>query len=293
MVEPGTPGSNTSDLSLPASERAFGGGEPTTSAAATEEAAAEESKKDSRGLLMKAFDVPEDAGWRIFGWIQNSYTGNTNGFGNGFNFGVNPNFKANSWMGNQYYLIFEKPLKQDDTVNFGFRIDNLFGNDWQFNYMQGLFNGAFRPGQFTGYDMAQLYGEVHLPVPHQGRPRRQGRPVVHAGRLRSGAGDRPTTPLGSLHVQLRPTVHPRGRGDHAPRHRQDQPVQRHDQRLGPLDRPAISSGVTSAASPGPPRTRRPAWPSPTSGARTSSPASCPETSRSIRPATSTSRRSPA
>ncbi len=84
MVEPGTPGSNTSDLSLPASERAFGGGEPTTSAAATEEAAAEETKKDTRGLLMKAFDVPEDAGWRIFGWIQNSFTGNANGRGNGF-----------------------------------------------------------------------------------------------------------------------------------------------------------------------------------------------------------------
>ena len=63
---------------------------------------------------MKALDVPEDAGWRIFGWIQNSYTGNMNGRGNGFNFGVNPNFKANEWMGNQYYLIFEKPLKQDD-----------------------------------------------------------------------------------------------------------------------------------------------------------------------------------
>ena len=83
MVEPGAPGSNTSDLSLPASEKAFGGGEPTTSAAAAEEAAAEEEKKDSRGLLMKSFDVPEDAGWRIFGWIQNSYTGNANGFGNG------------------------------------------------------------------------------------------------------------------------------------------------------------------------------------------------------------------
>jgi hypothetical protein len=163
-VEPGEPGSNTSDLSLPASERAFGGGEPTTSAAAAEGATAEAAKKDSRGLLMKALDVPEDAGWRIFGWIENSFTGNANGYGNGQNFGVNPNFKANQWMGNQYYLIFEKPLKQDDTVNWGFRMDNLFGNDWQFNYMQGFLNGVFRPGQFTGYDIAQFYGELHLPV---------------------------------------------------------------------------------------------------------------------------------
>ena len=139
-AEPGTPGSNTSDLSLPASERAFGGGEPTTSAAAAEEAAAEGEKKDARGLLMKALGVPEDAGWKVYGWIQNSYTGNTNGIpANGFNFGVNPNFLANRWMGNQYYLIFEKPLEQNDEINFGFRVDNLFGNDWQFNHMHGLF----------------------------------------------------------------------------------------------------------------------------------------------------------
>ena len=29
--------------------------------------------------------------------------------------------------------------------------------------MQGFLNGVFKPGQFTGYDMAQFYGEVHLP----------------------------------------------------------------------------------------------------------------------------------
>ena len=42
-------------------------------------------------------------------------------------------------MGNQYYLIFENPLEQNDEINFGFRVDNLFGNDWQFNHMHGLF----------------------------------------------------------------------------------------------------------------------------------------------------------
>jgi hypothetical protein len=164
QAEPGTPGANTSDLSTPASERANGRGEPTTAIAEGESAKEEEAKKDTRGLLMKTLDVPDDAGWRVFGWIQNSFTGNANGRGNGFNFGVNPNFKANQWMGNQYYLVFENPIEQKEEVNWGFRIDNLFGNDWQFNYMQGLFNGAFPPGHFPGYDMAQLYGEVHLPI---------------------------------------------------------------------------------------------------------------------------------
>ena len=163
-IAPGEPGSNLSDLSLPAAERGLGGGEPTTSATAAEESAAEETKEDTRGLLMKFLDVPEDSGWRMFGWIENSFTGNANGRGNGLNFGVNPNYKANQWMGNQYYLIFEKPLKQEDKINFGFRMDNMFGNDWQFNYMQGLFNRAFPNGWFPGYDFPQLYGEVHLPI---------------------------------------------------------------------------------------------------------------------------------
>jgi hypothetical protein len=67
--------------------------------------------QDVRTLLMKALDVPQDAPFKVRGWIQNRFTGNANGFGNGLNFGVNPNFKANQWMGNQYYVIFEKPLK--------------------------------------------------------------------------------------------------------------------------------------------------------------------------------------
>ena len=49
-------------------------------------------------------------------------------------------------MGNQYYLIFENPLEQNDEVNFGFRVDNLFGNDWQFNHMPRVRSTAsFQP----------------------------------------------------------------------------------------------------------------------------------------------------
>ena len=158
--------SNAADLALPADERDFGGGGGTETAEAFE---AEEEPVDDRGLLMKALGAEPDSPVKIYGWIQNSYTGNTNGNGiTRTNAGVTPNFMANKWMGNQYYLVIENPLEQDDTVNFGFRADNLFGNDWQFNYMQGLFNGAFRPGQFAGYDLAQIYGEVHLPIITEG-----------------------------------------------------------------------------------------------------------------------------
>ncbi|OJW22667.1 MAG: hypothetical protein BGO49_01415 [Planctomycetales bacterium 71-10] len=162
-TSPGTP-----DLAVPAADRAIGGGEPTDETAQTEEAEAEADDANAPKHLQDLLGF-EESPVKIYGWIQNSYTGNTNGRGkSGENFGVNPNHKANWWMGNQYYIVVENPLELDDTINFGFRVDNLFGNDWQFNYMQGLFNNAFPLNYFPGYDLAQLYGEVHLPFLTEG-----------------------------------------------------------------------------------------------------------------------------
>lgn len=156
----------TEDLSLPAAEREFGAGEPTENVAATEAAEEEESPEEQQRWLQGLFGM-EDSPVKVYGWIQNGFTGNTNGNGKTrTNFGVTPNNQANKWMGNQYYLVFENPIEQGDEINFGFRMDNLFGNDWAFNYMQGFLNDVFSPvGSFAGYDMAQLYGEVHLPDP--------------------------------------------------------------------------------------------------------------------------------
>jgi hypothetical protein len=148
------------DLALPKSEREGGGGEPTEAAAEAEEEKAPE--KDPTKLLMNALGM-EESKIKVYGWLQNSYTYNANGRSNGYNFGVNPNNLANQWMGNQYYLIFEKPLEQGDKVNFGFRVDNLFGNDWQFNHMHGMNDHAAKLNHFNGYDPAQFYGEIHIP----------------------------------------------------------------------------------------------------------------------------------
>lgn len=155
------PLSSNTDLSLPASEREGLGGEPTEEAAAAEEA--EAPKKDPTKLLMNVLGL-EDSPVKVYGWIQNSYTGNTNGSPkNGLNFGVNPNYLANRWMGNQYYIIAENPIEQGDKINFGFRVDNLFGNDWQWNHSHGLADTVAKLNHFNGWDLAQVYAEVHLP----------------------------------------------------------------------------------------------------------------------------------
>ena len=164
-------------------------------------------------------------------------------------------------MGNQYYLIVENPLEQNDEINFGFRVDNLFGNDWQFNHMHGLFDNVvpaqplrrLRPrpvlrrgppavltkggidikgGRFytiLGYEVVPATGRPLLSVPYMFN---YGQPFTHFGVLSTLA-----------------------------RHRPDQPLQRRGQRLGPLDQRRTTSGTTSAASPGPRRTARRTSPS--------------------------------
>ena len=49
-------------------------------------------------------------------------------------------------------------------VNLGFRVDTLFGNDWQFTKSYGMFDRAFTNNQFAGLDLPQIYGEIHLPI---------------------------------------------------------------------------------------------------------------------------------
>lgn len=159
------------DLTISAAERALGGGGPTettqASQAAEEAVTPEEQKvKHLQDLLGFNFD---DDDVKVYGWIQQSYTGNANGRPkSGANFGVNPNNQANAWQLNQLYIIVENPIEQGDKTNFGFRVDNIFGRDWIFDYNQGMFNDAFSLSLQDGYNMPQLYGEAHFPILTEG-----------------------------------------------------------------------------------------------------------------------------
>src|SRR5262249_744472 len=108
----------------------------------------------------------DDKKIKVYGWIQNSFTGNANGRpASGTNFPVSPNRLANQWMGNQYYMVLEKPLEDIDKINVGFRADAFFGDDWVPTHSLGIFDGAFPfpPGNFRGFDMPQFHGHIHLP----------------------------------------------------------------------------------------------------------------------------------
>jgi len=155
------------DMEAPAAARALGGGGPTTESLAAqniEQAATPEPEQLKHLQDLLGFDFDNDP-VKVFGWFQNSFTGNVNGRPkNGANFGVNPNDQANQWQLNQVYIVVENPIEQGDKTNFGFRVDNVFGRDWIFDYNQGMFNDAFSLSLQSGYDLPQLYGEAHFPI---------------------------------------------------------------------------------------------------------------------------------
>jgi hypothetical protein len=107
----------------------------------------------------------QDSPFRLYGFIENGFNLDTNGLPrNRENFSIFSDHLADQWMGNQYYLVLDNPLEQNDIFNIGFRVDFLFGNDWLVTKAYGLFDNAFPINHFPGIDFPQLYAEAHLPI---------------------------------------------------------------------------------------------------------------------------------
>jgi len=128
-----------------------------------EEARKKEMKDHPEGLN-KLLDNP--LGIKAYGYFQNSYTSNLRQKEDlpNRNFFLFPNRLPNSWQGNQYYLVLEKPVVQTERkFHMGFRVDGLYGNDWEFTKSFGLFDRRFDSGTFYGYDFPQAYAEFNMP----------------------------------------------------------------------------------------------------------------------------------
>jgi hypothetical protein len=105
----------------------------------------------------------EDSRLDVFGWLEANYTANPQVRADGSNFRFIPNSQANAFVFQQLYLVFEQRIKERDRVDYGFRVDSLFGVDAQNFHDIGLLDRTFAPDTFQ-YDPVQFYGELHLPV---------------------------------------------------------------------------------------------------------------------------------
>ncbi len=150
--------------SRPRAEREGEGGGPSRSEERLDLGA--DTENPGPDLLNQALELT-DSRLSIFGWAQVNFTGAPRLRSGANLFGVNPNNLANAASLQQFYLVAERKLDPEaEGLDFGFRLDSLFGNDWQNFHDVGLFNNAFLPNH-PGYDFVQMYGEVHLPIPDQ------------------------------------------------------------------------------------------------------------------------------
>lgn len=113
-------------------------------------------------LLMKAlgYSTPST---RVYGWVEGAVLFNPADPRNHQNLPSTPSDLANRWQFPQVYLAVERALKSVDTVDYGYRFDNLFGTDFVlFNDIR-RFNRPLLPNGY-GYALTQLYVDLHLPI---------------------------------------------------------------------------------------------------------------------------------
>ena len=106
------PESNTlaTDLTVPRAERGDTGVQPTVAGQIEKQVGQYAAPAAPTPLILDRALGLEDAPFRLYGWIENSFTGNANGLPRNLsNFSVFPNRLADQWQGNQYYLVVENP----------------------------------------------------------------------------------------------------------------------------------------------------------------------------------------
>jgi hypothetical protein len=143
--------------------------------------------------LMKAlFDGPDGQWWkdsRIFisGWVEvgaNASTStNQSGAASGASYGNAPyvyDSMPNSVNLHQLDLhaIRLPDTYQKEHIDWGFRIDTLYGMDYRFTTMKGLFsNQLLVNNQHYGFDMPMIYGDIYIPWVAEGMNIRIGRMI--------------------------------------------------------------------------------------------------------------------
>ena len=121
---------------------------PKEEPAAEEPAAEEEEETEDEpacDFLQRLFDDScgnnflDDHGLKLHGWIAQSMTFNPDRPDTNTNGPVSFTDRANEYQLNQLYLIFERVLDQTkEEIQFGGRVDALFGSDYYFTTSRGL-----------------------------------------------------------------------------------------------------------------------------------------------------------
>lgn len=123
----------------------------------------------SDGFLQKLLGMANDKSRiKIYGWAEPSFNLSTS---QKTNIPVAYNIIPNSVELNQLVLRIEREPNtvQTDHFDWGFRVTNLYGEDYRYTTAKGwLSNGYFRKNNLYGYDPVEIYGLLYFPKVTQG-----------------------------------------------------------------------------------------------------------------------------
>lgn len=137
-----------------------------------------------RGPLMKALAPTATGQWldqnrlTAYGWLEPGFDLSSSKTTKQGNAPAAYDFNANAGYLNQatFYLERLPDTVQNDHVDWGFRITNVYGTDYRYMTMYGLASQQFlRENKWAGWDIPMAYGDLYVPNIAYGTNIRLGR----------------------------------------------------------------------------------------------------------------------
>ena len=113
----------------------------------------------------KDFVAKEEARSRlaIYGWVESGFTGNVDAPKDNQNFGRLFDDRSNEFVMNQAVITAERALDPKVGLDWGFKLQLLFGTDARYIHSLGLLDHA-RRGSLYQPDIPEAYLSLHFPI---------------------------------------------------------------------------------------------------------------------------------
>jgi hypothetical protein len=130
------------------------------------EGVSSDSNSDPDGKAAKQVVTPPkppEPRFKLYGWVEAGFMGNTDAPNDGVNFGHLFTDRANAFMLNQVVITGERALDPNATgFDWGFKLQGMYGSDARYIHSLGLLDLT------TTYrlqpDIVEAYGSMHLPI---------------------------------------------------------------------------------------------------------------------------------
>lgn len=99
----------------------------------------------------------------IYGWVESSFTGNVDGPDDNQNFGRLFDDRSNEFVMNQAVVTAERALDPKVGLDWGFKLQLMFGTDARYIHSLGLRNHKMGTGLYQA-DIPEAYLSLHLPI---------------------------------------------------------------------------------------------------------------------------------